>query len=67
MICFLPTRANKERRTGELHGAFFRDACGFGQIDDKTPSPQEELRVLRKCYKEHTMYSVECRGDTRGR
>ena len=26
MGCFLPTRANKERRTGKIRGAFFRNA-----------------------------------------
>ena len=28
-VCFLPTRANKERQTGKILGAFFRDAQGF--------------------------------------
>ena len=30
---FLPTRANKERRTGKIRGAFFRDAQGVGRLD----------------------------------
>ena len=33
-------------------------------IVDKTPSPQEAWRVLRRCHEEH---SVACKGDTRGR
>ena len=32
-VCFLPTRANKERRTGKNRGAFFKDAQGFGRLD----------------------------------
>ena len=31
-----------------------------------TPSPQKGPRVLRKCYGEHFMNSVACRGDTWG-
>ena len=30
---FFPTRANKERRTGKIPAAFFRDAQGFGRLD----------------------------------
>ena len=33
---------------------------------DKTPSPQEGLRVLRRCYKEHIINGVVCRGATWG-
>ena len=33
-ICLLLTRANKERRTGKIRGAFFRNAQGFGRLDD---------------------------------
>ena len=32
-VCFLPMRANKERRTGKIRGFFFRDAQGFGRLD----------------------------------
>ena len=33
------------------------DVCG------KTPSPPEELRVLRRYYKEHIINNVACSGD----
>ena len=34
MFLFLPTRrANKERRTGKILGALFRDEQGFGRLD----------------------------------
>ena len=32
-VCFLLTRANKERRTGNLSRVFSRDAQGFGRLD----------------------------------
>ena len=32
-VCFFTTRVIKERRTGEIPGAFFRDAQGFGRLD----------------------------------
>ena len=31
-VCFLSTRVNKERPTGKIPGAFFRDAQGFGRL-----------------------------------
>ena len=31
-----------------------------------TSSPEEELRVFERCYKEHTTKSITCRGDTWG-
>ena len=33
MVCFLPARTNKERRTGQIRGASFRDAHTFGRLD----------------------------------
>ena len=32
-VCFVPTRANKERRTGKILGVFFRDAQDFGRLE----------------------------------
>ena len=32
-VCFLPTTANRERRTGKIPGGFFKDAPGFVQLD----------------------------------
>ena len=32
-VCFLPTRANKEWRTGKIREAFFKDARVFGRLD----------------------------------
>ena len=32
-VCFLLTKANKERRTCKVIGAFFRDARGFERLD----------------------------------
>ena len=36
------------------------------QGNHKTPSRQEVLRYFRRCYKENTIYSLACKGDTRG-
>ena len=36
-----------------------------GDETDSTPSPEGGLRVLR-CYKEHVIFSVACRGDAWG-
>ena len=37
------------------------------RISPETPSPQEGLRVLRRCYEEHIIINVACRGDIRRR
>ena len=37
------------------------------RISPETPSPQEGLRVLRRCYEEHIIIDVACRRDIRRR
>ena len=43
-----------------------RERRFYPQEPDKTPSPQERLRALKRCYEEHIIISEAYRGDTKG-
>ena len=61
--------ANKERRTGNIPGAFFSDAQSFGGLDDgsRTPaSPAQDLhRHGPRCYDFH-VFCMTCGLDILG-